>query len=360
VVTQEELEKMSPEEIAKLQKDNCIFCKIVRGEIPSKKVYEDSDVLAILDINPARKGHVLVMPKEHFPILPLIPPDKFSKLFSAVKLIAQGIRESMLVDETTIFIANGAVAGQQSPHFLFHIFPRDKDDGLTNFDLKENPSVLDDQKSLEPSLKNNLSIMLSKIIPSTNKESTINTTAIAGADQQDLIAQLIDEHEDVRNLLIDDPDSFKKQLEGNPRLKELFNGIDLNALSEKLKDSLKSSAISPEEDKQNIDSTVDDTPVEDNGSNKLSPALVEKSSKVVNDEESSDKIFSGPNPEGQKNLIKEYFSSKPKAKQLLIDDPNYFKELLDKRPDISDLFKDVNLNLLSIALTNSEWGSKDD
>jgi galactose-1-phosphate uridylyltransferase len=64
--------EMSQEEMLEQQKANCIFCKIVKGEIPSKKVYEDDMMLAILDINPAVKGHILVLPKEHYPIMPLI------------------------------------------------------------------------------------------------------------------------------------------------------------------------------------------------------------------------------------------------------------------------------------------------
>ena len=61
---------MSPEQIMELQKQKCPFCQIVAGKIPSKTIYEDDKVLAILDINPIAKGHVLVMPKEHYPIMP--------------------------------------------------------------------------------------------------------------------------------------------------------------------------------------------------------------------------------------------------------------------------------------------------
>ena len=64
---------MSPEQIAEMQKQQCIFCKIIKGDIPGKKVFQDDFVEAILDINPAAKGHTLVMPKEHYPILPVIP-----------------------------------------------------------------------------------------------------------------------------------------------------------------------------------------------------------------------------------------------------------------------------------------------
>ncbi|MBN1175051.1 HIT domain-containing protein [Candidatus Woesearchaeota archaeon] len=339
---------MSPEEIAQLQKDNCIFCKIIRGEIPSKKVYEDDNVVAILDINPARKGHVLVMPKEHFPILPLIPPKIFDKIFLATKIIAHGIRKAMLVNETTIFIANGAVAGQQSPHFLFHIFPRDKGDVLTNFNLQENPAMKGEQKSIEAPLKNNLNIMLSKILPSSNssskndssksKESPKDAKDLVDlmAKKQELIAQILEEHDDVRLALIEDPISFKEQLKGNPKLEELFNGIDIETLSKQLSSSFKEVAVVKEDDakeekitNQNLESSDSSS----SQSNELKP-----------------EVFLGEDPLKQRAAVFEYFNSKPKAKQLLISDPDYFIELLKNRPDVKELFVDVNIHLLSEKL----------
>ena len=126
MVTQEELEKMSPEEILELQKQNCPFCKIVAGQIPSSKVLETKNILAILDINPAAKGHCLVLPKEHVPILPIIPPPVFKELFRTAKTITPVLRKTQHAEGTTLFIANGAVAGQQTSHFLYHLIPREK------------------------------------------------------------------------------------------------------------------------------------------------------------------------------------------------------------------------------------------
>lgn len=410
MVTQEELDKMSPEEIAELQKNNCIFCKIIRGEIPSKKVYEDSDVLAILDINPARKGHVLIMPKDHFPILPLLPQDKFEKLFSATKLIAAGLRKAMLVSQTTIFIANGGIAGQQSPHFLFHIFPRDPGDGLKNFDINPNPAVLEDQKSLEPSLKNNLNIMFSKFVPqkgsnlqngntSTSSKDTAqtNNTTIQSSppvDKHEVIAKLIEENADVRNLLISDPDSFKEQIKSNSQLVALFDGIDIIALSQQLKSS---NTINP--DSKNSDSSTpisntkaaanedqSSTPTANNTPGSLSnissipsqPSLSNESlssaqepqsktpsspdTSISQDSTSAKKpeVFLGADPLKQRDIVFKYFEEKPKAKELLINDPSYFKDLLDNRPDVKELFENVNIDLLSAKLKALAEDSKDE
>ena len=103
------------------QKENCPFCKIIAGEIPSKQVYEDDEVIALLDIHPAIKGHILVMPKEHYPIMPLIPEKTFTHLFKIVSQLSEKLKKSMLVAKTSIFIANGYIAGQNSQHFLLHV-----------------------------------------------------------------------------------------------------------------------------------------------------------------------------------------------------------------------------------------------
>src|SRR3989338_3163953 len=117
------------------QKKQCIFCKIVKGEVASKKVFENDSIIAVLDISPAVKGHTLVMPKEHYPILPYVPQDVFYEVFGVLPELVSAVKESLICFGSTIFLANGGVAGQQSPHFLFHIFPREKGDGLEKYDF---------------------------------------------------------------------------------------------------------------------------------------------------------------------------------------------------------------------------------
>lgn len=123
------------------QKKQCVFCKIVSGEIAGKKVFDDDLILAVLDINPAVRGHTLVMPKEHYPILPYLPRNVFRHVFGVLPDIIRAIKESLIVFGVNIFIANGGVAGQQSPHFLFHIFPRESGDGLDKFDFSPGKSL---------------------------------------------------------------------------------------------------------------------------------------------------------------------------------------------------------------------------
>lgn len=117
--------------------EDCIFCKIIKGEIPSYKVYEDDFVYAFLDINPLVEGHTLVIPKKHQK--DIFEVDDFSKIMSAVKLIAQKMKSSLNCQGVNIFNANGAVAQQTVFHFHLHLIPRKEGDGLDLFkgsDLK--------------------------------------------------------------------------------------------------------------------------------------------------------------------------------------------------------------------------------
>ncbi len=120
-------EEMSPEQIAIAQRQNCVFCKIIKGEIPSKKVHEDKECIAILDINPANEGHVLLLPKEHYAIMPQVPEKTLEHMAAVAKKISKAALISTLGKSTSIFVANGAAAGQKAPHFMMHIIPRKKD-----------------------------------------------------------------------------------------------------------------------------------------------------------------------------------------------------------------------------------------
>ncbi|MDP3640178.1 MAG: HIT domain-containing protein [Nanoarchaeota archaeon] len=127
---EEKLKNMSPEELREFQKQNCIFCTIISGKIPSRKVYEDESSLAVLDIRPAAKGHILILPKEHYAILPQVPEKEIAHLFSVAKHLSQVTLQSLRSDGTTLFIANGPVAGQQAQHVMLHLIPRKEGDGL--------------------------------------------------------------------------------------------------------------------------------------------------------------------------------------------------------------------------------------
>ncbi|MBR9675741.1 HIT domain-containing protein [Candidatus Woesearchaeota archaeon] len=137
--------EMSPEELYEYQKQQCIFCKIISGEVQSKKIYEDEKTLAILDINPASEGHIIVLPKNHYQIMPQIPEKEIGHLFNTAKKLSQSLLQSFQTKGTTIFVANGAAAGQKAPHFMIHVMPRKENDALFTIKRKE----VDSNKLLE-------------------------------------------------------------------------------------------------------------------------------------------------------------------------------------------------------------------
>ena len=105
-------------------KNNCIFCAIAAGEIPSFKVYEDDLVLAYLDINPFAKGHTLVIPKAHTEGLLDTPDETLAAVIARVKKVAAHLKEVLGCDGFTILQNNGEAAGQTVKHVHFHIVPR--------------------------------------------------------------------------------------------------------------------------------------------------------------------------------------------------------------------------------------------
>lgn len=112
-----------------MKKDDCIFCKIANGEIPSNTVYEDEDFRAILDMGPAAKGHTLLLPKEHADNLFELPEDLASKALVTAKAVGKKIKEKLGADGLNIVQNNGEIAGQTVMHFHIHIIPRYKNDG---------------------------------------------------------------------------------------------------------------------------------------------------------------------------------------------------------------------------------------
>ncbi len=109
--------------------NDCIFCKIIAGEIPSVKVYEDDDVIAFMDISPVIHGHTLVLPKAHVPNLLEAPDDVLAKVFSVAKRIANAQMKAFHADGVNIHQTNGAAAGQSVFHLHVHVIPRYNDDG---------------------------------------------------------------------------------------------------------------------------------------------------------------------------------------------------------------------------------------
>jgi len=110
---------------------DCIFCKIIRGEIPSAKVYETHTVLAFLDIAPVNKGHALVIPKSHHETIWDIPGWMAQDLHRAVQIVAQALKDGLNAEGVNIGMNNGAAAGQLVLHAHWHLIPRFTGDGLS-------------------------------------------------------------------------------------------------------------------------------------------------------------------------------------------------------------------------------------
>ena len=107
-----------------MRDENCIFCKIIAGEIPSKTIYEDEEFKVFLDVNPASKGHVLVIPKEHYADLYEIDEEVAARAMKLVKKLAGHMKAVLNCDGLNLVQNNGVVAGQTVFHFHMHLIPR--------------------------------------------------------------------------------------------------------------------------------------------------------------------------------------------------------------------------------------------
>lgn len=116
-----------------MKNDNCIFCKIASGEIPSVTLHEDEDFRVILDVGPASKGHALILPKDHYANIYELPEEMTAKAYVLAKKIAARLTDALNCDGFNILQNNGELAGQTVFHFHIHLIPRYQNDnvGLT-------------------------------------------------------------------------------------------------------------------------------------------------------------------------------------------------------------------------------------
>lgn len=126
--------------------DNCIFCKILAGEIPSTAVYEDDDFKAILDVNPAARGHVIILPNKHAADIYELSDEDASKIMVVAKKIAGAVKQAFQCDGVNILQNNGEAAGQTVFHLHVHVIPRFKNDtvniGWKPGDMPEDMDVI--------------------------------------------------------------------------------------------------------------------------------------------------------------------------------------------------------------------------
>ncbi len=138
-----------------MTKDDCIFCKISKGDISSATIYETSDFRVILDVAPANKGHVLIITKEHFDNIFQMDAETAGKLFSLATVVARAVKEETGCDGMNVLQNNGEVAGQTVHHFHLHLIPRFKDDGVVmKWEPKE--TVAEEQQALAKAIKSHI------------------------------------------------------------------------------------------------------------------------------------------------------------------------------------------------------------
>jgi len=124
-----------------MSEGDCIFCKIARGVIPCAQVYSTDRVLAFLDIAPVNEGHVLVVPKQHFPTLFDLPADLGAEMLEALQRVGRAVMQATAADGINLGMNNYAAAGQLVGHAHFHLIPRFADDGLKLWQQKSYPNT---------------------------------------------------------------------------------------------------------------------------------------------------------------------------------------------------------------------------
>lgn len=129
-----------------MKNENCIFCKIAAGDIPSATIYEDDDFRVILDIEPASKGHALILPKEHYANLYELSDELAAKALVVAKKVITKMTEIVGCDGYNVLQNNGEEAGQTVFHFHMHLIPRYKEDDVT---IKWKQGTLSDELKKE-------------------------------------------------------------------------------------------------------------------------------------------------------------------------------------------------------------------
>jgi histidine triad (HIT) family protein len=157
-------ENLSPEQAEAMSKQQCIFCHIASGRVASKKIYEDEKVVCVLDINPSNPGHVLIVPKEHYVIMPQIPEDVLQHIGMVAKGVSHAQLRALKAQGTNLFVANGVTAGQRAQHFMMHVIPRMEGDQI-GFAIPERAMSEAEAKKAQQILKKALAKALGLKVP---------------------------------------------------------------------------------------------------------------------------------------------------------------------------------------------------
>jgi histidine triad (HIT) family protein len=129
--------------------EDCLFCGIVAGDVPSHTVYEDDEVSAFLDVNPLAEGHTLVVPKEHYERMGDLPAGQAGAVGAAIATIAPAVEDAVGAPASTIAYNNGPEAGQEIDHVHAHVIPRYAGDGAgaVHSLFRERPELAEDDMS---------------------------------------------------------------------------------------------------------------------------------------------------------------------------------------------------------------------
>ena len=136
---------------------DCIFCKIIAGEIPAIKVLDEDLVLAFMDINPSSRGHLLVVPKQHAENIFEISEGDLAAVTSAVRRCAKAAKEALKAEGVTILQLNGRASDQIVPHLHVHIMPRWENDGLSVSQWEMKPGNMEEIKDIARKVQEHLS-----------------------------------------------------------------------------------------------------------------------------------------------------------------------------------------------------------
>jgi histidine triad (HIT) family protein len=131
---------------------NCIFCKIVAGQIPCFKLLEDANTIAFMDINPVNPGHALAVAKGHWPTVDVIPPEVLAEVAQTAQKVAKAAFKVLTPHGVNLLQANGPGAGQSVPHLHIHIMPRVKGDDV-NLNWEPKPGDMAAIKAVYERLK---------------------------------------------------------------------------------------------------------------------------------------------------------------------------------------------------------------
>ena len=136
---------------------DCIFCKIIAGEIPAVKVLDEELVLAFMDINPSSRGHMLVVPKKHAENIFEISESDLAAMIKVVKRCATAAKEALKAEGVTVLQLNGKASDQIVPHLHIHIIPRWEDDGLSISCWEMKPGDMEEMKDIARKVKEHMS-----------------------------------------------------------------------------------------------------------------------------------------------------------------------------------------------------------